>query len=439
MVKPRLRIHVVVLSVFALVTSVCLSVYEDDRALGLPAVVWMGPVLAGGGYSSEALSYVAALAAEYTERHPDSERFGVREFAEHEDMAFFGGLPSNLSHVVQHAFKVGSLSKWDVAICHSTPDVWHADGAFGWGRAQPCPPPGARVRIGRTMYETDRLPAEWVPRINRMHEVWVPSQWAVAQFVDSGVHPQKIVVVPEAVDVDLFDPSKHQPLPLAHQPGDFVFLSVFKWEKRKGWDLLFKAFFEEFSADDPVVLYVKTQAFHSDNDFEAHVLKFASELPSARKPLARHALLDVHLPMKELPRLYRAADAFVLPSRGEGWGRPHVEAMSMGLPVIATNWSGSTEFLSDCCSLPLPVDGLSLAEGVPEGHHWADPSIDHLRSLMRWSAEHREEAKSIGRRARERMVTHFSPRVVVQTYILPRLLEHARQLKSWGQRARLDL
>ena len=27
---------------------------------------------------------------------------------------------------------------------------------------------------------------------------------------------------------------------------------------------------------------------------------------------------------------------------GEGWGRPHVEAMSMELPVIATNWSGST-------------------------------------------------------------------------------------------------
>ena len=31
-------------------------------------------------------------------------------------------------------------------------------------------------------------------------------------------------------------------------------------------------------------------------------------------------------------RLYKSADAFVLPSRGEGWGRPHVEAMSMALP-----------------------------------------------------------------------------------------------------------
>ena len=53
-------------------------------------------------------------------------------------------------------------------------------------------------------------------------------------------------------------------------------------------------------------------------------------------------LFSQDLALKDLPKLYKAADAFVLPSRGEGWGRPHVEAMAMGLPVIATNWSGST-------------------------------------------------------------------------------------------------
>lgn len=38
----------------------------------------------------------------------------------------------------------------------------------------------------------------------------------------------------------------------------------------------------------------------------------------------------------------QAADAFVLASHGEGWGLPIAEAMAMQLPVIATNWSGST-------------------------------------------------------------------------------------------------
>ena len=44
--------------------------------------------------------------------------------------------------------------------------------------------------------------------------------------------------------------------------------------------------------------------------------------------------------------------------RGEGWGRPHVEAMAMAKPVIATNWSGPTAFLDESCGYPLRYDGL---------------------------------------------------------------------------------
>ena len=39
-----------------------------------------------------------------------------------------------------------------------------------------------------------------------------------------------------------------------------------------------------------------------------------------------------------MPSLYKSADCFVLPSRGEGWGRPQVEAMAMGLPLIGTTF-----------------------------------------------------------------------------------------------------
>ena len=56
--------------------------------------------------------------------------------------------------------------------------------------------------------------------------------------------------------------------------------------------------------------------------------------------------MQAGVPQERLPALLSAMDAFVLPSRGEGWGRPHVEAMAMGLPVIATNWSGPTEYVS---------------------------------------------------------------------------------------------
>ena len=55
----------------------------------------------------------------------------------------------------------------------------------------------------------------------------------------------------------------------------------------------------------------------------------------------------------ELASLYRASDVFVLPTRGEGWGRPASEAMAMGLPAIITAWSGPSEFVTKANGYPL--------------------------------------------------------------------------------------
>eukprot|EP00927_Polykrikos_kofoidii_P061787 TRINITY_DN56617_c0_g1_i1.p1 TRINITY_DN56617_c0_g1~~TRINITY_DN56617_c0_g1_i1.p1 ORF type:complete len:466 (-),score=57.42 TRINITY_DN56617_c0_g1_i1:214-1539(-) len=404
-----------------------------DEATPLPSLVWMAPILAGGGYSSEAMSYVLALDEAYL-RQKVTKRLGIRQFAEHENSEFVKGLPPKTSSVLGGLIQSGAQSRsWDVAVCHATPDTWHADGAFGWGRVQPCPPPRTRFSIGRTMYETNRLPKTWVKRINKMDEVWVPTKFAVEQFAASGVSREKLVAVPEAVDTDHFDPAVHEPLELPASEQDlFRFLSVFKWERRKGWDVLLRAYFEEFSAHDSVILYIKTRAFHSDSEFEAKVQDFVKSLGDvAKKPLARHAVLGDDIPLRDLPRLYRAADLFVLPSRGEGWGRPHVEAMSMELPVIATNWSGPTEFLNEECGLPLRIAGLQGGgEGIPEAHLWAEPSVPHLKQLMRWAVDHREEARQLGIQARKVMVQHYSPAVVAEQHILPHLRRIARRMHS---------
>jgi glycosyltransferase involved in cell wall biosynthesis len=56
---------------------------------------------------------------------------------------------------------------------------------------------------------------------------------------------------------------------------------------------------------------------------------------------------------RDMPSVYRSMDCFVLATRGEGWGRPIAEAMAMGLPAIATAWSGPTEFMNKSNSYPL--------------------------------------------------------------------------------------
>ena len=95
----------------------------------------------------------------------------------------------------------------------------------------------------------------------------------------------------------------------------------------------------------------------------------------------------------------------------------------MSLPVIATNWSGPTEYLTDNNSYPLPLAGMSeVKEGPFQGHLWAEPSSHHLRILMRHVFSNPIEAKLKGNQARLDMVIRYSP-VVVAKQVFQQLLQ----------------
>eukprot|EP00966_Prymnesium_polylepis_P306638 7085868-Prymnesium_polylepis.1 len=111
--------------------------------------------------------------------------------------------------------------------------------------------------------------------------------------------------------------------------------------------------------------------------------------------------------------MYAAADAFVLPTRGEGWGLPIAEGMAMGLPVIATNWTGPTAFLT-------PGNSFALAVARHLSGGQAEPSIDAIGAQMRAVFSDRKEAARRGKQAREDMVSRFSPERVAQL-VLARL------------------
>lgn len=305
-------------------------------------------------------------------------------------------------------------------------------------------------------------------------QVWVPTSFHRDIFISSGVDASKVVVIPEPVDTDFFSPEHAAKLDAevaaasiaagdspprstlfvyphesaASSPRPFRFLSIFKFEERKGWQILLEAFLREFatyppeqaesdgraadsnhapsSSSPPVALYILTSAYHSDADFQRRIDSFVATLswhradgsPTAVPTLPPVRLLPSGVSSAELASLYSGADCFVLSSRGEGWGRPHVESMSMGLPVIATQWSGPSEFLSEENSFPLRHDGMvPVREGAFAGHLWAEPSQTHLRQLMRRVVTDPAEARRKGKQARRDMQTKYCPRCVAKLVI----------------------
>src|SRR5690606_6065401 len=137
-------------------------------------------------------------------------------------------------------------------------------------------------------------------------------------------------------------------LPKALQ-GRFVFLSVFDWTMRKGWDLLLRAYCTEFQPGDGAGLLLKITRKHSHSS--SLVVSQANEALAqiGQSPDQRPDIVlsvDVYA-VAQLAALYHAADALFVASLGDGCGRSLVEKMASGLPTTGTGASCTVDFMSE--------------------------------------------------------------------------------------------
>lgn len=243
--------------------------------------------------------------------------------------------------------------------------------------------------IGWWPWELPVWPRRWKPAFDLVDEVWAATWYTEAMYRAATDKPVTWMPLPAAVD--RVQPMTRQALGLP--PRRFLYLFVFdlnSWLPRKNPWAVIDAFQRAFPppagkvrpAQAQVSLVLKTM-----NGRDGHPVWEAFKQRCAEDP--RIVLMDKTLDRDQVLGLIQACDAYVSLHRAEGFGRTLAEAMLLGKPVVATDFSGSTDFLDQTVGFPVRWARKAVEPGdylfvEPDDEAWwAEADVEHAAQQLR--------------------------------------------------------
>lgn len=257
-------------------------------------------------------------------------------------------------------------------------------------------------RIAYWYWEFDSIPDSWLDAAAKVDEVWTATEFVAKGLRERLSIPVRTIFPGVALGTYQQRARKYFGL----KDSSFTFLFTFHMMsvmERKNPLGLVQAFKAAFSAQDDATLVLKT-SFGDRHPAQLQELRAAAEGHNI-------VVIDQVYSPDEVLSLMDACDAYVSLHRSEGLGLTMAEAMLMGKPVIATNYSGNVDFMSEEDSLLVPYKLVKLGRPIPpydEKLEWAEPSTEHAAQLMRRLYEDREWAKQIGARGKARAAIDLS-------------------------------
>lgn len=241
-------------------------------------------------------------------------------------------------------------------------------------------PPATGKLVLILPWEFGAIPRVWRKKLEAVDEVWVPSRFGRTVLVRAGVAEERIQVIPNGVDGRLFRAQGDVWRPVGARAVNFLFVGGAI--RRKGVDLLLRAWREAFGPGDDVSLTIQElggQSFYRHLSLGEEIRKLATD-----RGVAPVLYRQDEWSEERLPALYRGSDVVVLPYRGEGFGMPLAEGLACGKPVITTQAGPAPEFCPAEASWMISAEEAEMPRGLwPPGEMsgpvtWFEPSFPEL-------------------------------------------------------------
>jgi glycosyltransferase involved in cell wall biosynthesis len=236
-------------------------------------------------------------------------------------------------------------------------------------------------RIAVPFWELSNLPDAWLPAIDAVDEIWAPTRFIQMTLAKKVRKP--VLRMPLMLNFER--PACVERVQFGLPARSFLFFFAFdylSYLQRKNPMAVVNAFKRAFKANGyarPAHLVLKTMNADLVPDSARAMREALQDDPDI-------ILIEKTLTREETLALIFACDAVVTLHRSEGLGLLVAEAMVLGKPVIATDYSATTELVTPDTGWPVDYCLTPVHEGMypfHEGQFWADADIDHAAWQMR--------------------------------------------------------
>lgn len=293
--------------------------------------------------------------------------------------------------------RLSARPRYAINLVHINPDQWiQACGMF------PQKAFDGHYNIGVWLWELEDIPEKWHDTFPYVNELWAPSRF-IADALKK-VSPVPVTFIPYGMDVPVAEGLFRSDFDLPE--NKFLVLAMYdsnSFMSRKNPMAAVEAFHQAFG-DKPekahLVLKINNPTEH---DLAALRGVFGSD--------DTYTLITGTMPKPRLNALIRLCDVFISLHRSEGFGLVMAEAMALGRPVVATNWSANVEFMpgNAACMVDydlIPVD--NAYQWGQAGQRWADAHVDHAAEYLRRLADDPDYYERISLNGQRFIREHYS-------------------------------